>query len=238
MDDNIEKNLRQLRYEFVRISADASQWLMTKYPDIIIATQVLNDLLRSSLREPLPIDITTIENHKQLSQLLQANWSYTCPDLLNEIVQFSEIEDLQERMKKYMTRFEKLCESFVPVEDVQYEFEPQRPRWASLVLVLKSGTNLQIVEDFAKDAFNKYSRYMIICMVQVGSVRVIMQFPASIQHLIQERIDLYKDRKVKHENFISMRIEDPKIRSVATTTKIPKCIYSMHKPPNGTSKNY
>ena len=207
---------------------------MTKYPDIIIATQVINDLLRSSSREPLPIDITTIENHKQLSQLIQDNWSYTCPDLLNEIVQFSEIEDLQERMKKYMTRFKELFESFVPVEDVQYKFEPRRAQWASLVLVFKSGTNLQMVKDFANDAFNKYSRYTIICMVQVGCVKVIMQFPASIQKLIQECIDLYKNRKVKHENFISMHIEDPKIKSVATTTKMPKCIYSMHQP-NGIS---
>ena len=232
MDDNIEKNLRELRYEFVRIAADASQWLMTKYPDIIIAVQVVNDLLRSSSREPLPIDTTTIENHKQLSQLIQVNWSYTCPDLLNDIVQFSEIEDLQERMKKYMTRFKELCESFIPVEDER--FEPQRAQWASLVLVFKSGTNLQMVRDFANEAFNKYGRYTIICMVQVGSVKVIMQFPASIQQLIQGCIDLYKDRKVKHENFISMHIEDPKIRSVATARKMPKCIYSMHIP-NGIS---
>ena len=49
-------------------------------------------------------------------------------------------------------------------------------------------------------------------MVEVGSVIVILQFPASTHHLLKECIELYKKRpiQVKQKSLISMWIEEVK----------------------------
>ena len=194
-NDDIETRIEELRKKFANVSTETLQWLKRKFPDdAVAALHWVNQILKVSQDEPPAID-GTVENYSELSELLLKNLSYTCPEFLRQLLRLSDNQHLKDLMDDYMTSFKEFCCNFVPLKQTQ--FEPYDPHMPCLILIFESDTTLQIVEAFVKDVFGIYNRYLVIYMAEVGSVKVILQFPASIEHFLQKCIDLYKKQAVQ-----------------------------------------
>ena len=188
------------------------QWLKSKYPnDAAIALHWVNQILQECHDELEPPAIEgTVENYSELSALLLKKFRYTSPEFLRQLLQLAGNEYLKRKMDDYMKRFIEFCRNFVPLERTHFDcLDPCKPR---LILIFESGTNLEVIMTCISSIFGINKRYMILCMAEVGSVIVTLQFPPSMQHLIEECIKLHQKRSVhvKQRDLISIAIEKAK----------------------------
>ena len=205
LDHQIQKRICKLKSEFGDIVVRALRWLKYRYPDAQDAAVWLNETLRGLPSEPLAIE-DDIGNHDALWKILQTKWSFTNSRFLQGLVESSRDAGLIERMCNYNEGF-KFVRRSIPISNQEVAFEDYDPNKPCLILIFESITYFNDIEIFLDDVFHIYRRYLRVHKIKPGCVEVILQFPASMEPLLQACIDK-KHKSVEH--YTKMRIESNK----------------------------
>ena len=163
----------------------------------------LNEKLRGAQDEPLAIEVD-VKNYDELFRALQQRWSFTRPTFLQQLTKIIKNEALSQKMKEYIEKYNSFCSSLKLNKTASLEdYDSSKP---CLILIFESGTTFEDVEVFLRDVFSIYTRYLRVHKIEPGSVKVILQFPASMEPLLQACID-QKRAASKHYKLKTMRIQ-------------------------------
>ena len=180
-----------------------SQLVVNAAGDVSYVAVWLNEILRGTQDEPLAIEVN-VDNYDELFRKLQQKWSFTRPIFLQQLTKSIENDTLSQQMKAYMEEYNSFCSSLKLKEEVSLEdHDPSNP---CLILIFESGTTFADIEVFLQEVFSIYKRYLRVHKIEPGSVKVILQFPTSMEPLLQACID-QKREAVKHYNVKTMQIQ-------------------------------
>ena len=152
-------------------------------------------------------------SHYEIFIKLQKEWSYTNPKLLKLLIQrtarkSAEIKHpvtrrskraarthaassaLKERMESYCQRYQSFCKSLQITTESRIVFEAFDSSKPCLNLTIQKGPlALEEIYIFLEEEFDIHNRYFRIHRIDPGSIKVVLQFPASMIELIKTCIE-------------------------------------------------
>ena len=201
LDGTIEEKIKHLKADFAAIVIETRGHLEELYSNVENAATWLNEILRGNEDEPLVVE-ESAPDYSKLFRQLQKKWSFTRPDLLQQLVDELTIVSLKKRMQAYTERYDAFCHSFPINKETKaksVQFEPRDPRQPCLVIIFESISKYFNIEVFLTDVFKIYKRYLRVHKIDLDSVqRVTVQFAASMEPHLQACIDQGKETARRH----------------------------------------
>ena len=214
---SISRRIREQIVDFKRryafLAMEATDYLKKSYRDPESLMVLLNDLLKSDLKEPLMIE-QPVATHGQLFLQLQKKWSFTNPTILQQIINYLA-EDLQQKMEEYSQQYDDFCQSLKINESslqrgIHFdEYDATNP---CLIVIIESGPlDLSEIYVFLDNVFGIYKRYLRLHKIEPGCIKVTLQFPPSMREHLQACID-QKSEAVKQ--YAKMQLSEMNSKSV------------------------
>ena len=178
------------RYAF--LAMEATEYLKKSYHDPESLMVLLNDILKSDLKEPLMIE-QPVATHGELFLQLQKKWSFTNPTILQQLISYLAGEALQQKMRKYSQEYDSFRQSLKINESslqrgIQFdEYDATNP---CLIVIIESGPlDLNEIYVFLDNVFGIYKRYLRLHKIEPSCIKVTLQFPPSMTQLLKACID-------------------------------------------------
>ena len=215
MTVNIQQKIARLKLEFTNIATKAFEVLKQQHSNSGSLTVWLNELLKGDLKEPLMCETIAV-NHDELFLLLQKKWSFTNPDILEQLINYMDNKALQQSIKDYRKDYKSFCQSLQFSEKSLLEkgmqFSARDPSRPCLVLIIESGPmTLQEIYLFLDNVFGIYKRYMRVHKIEPGCIKVTLQFPLGMKKLIEACVD--EKLEFTHQ-YGEVKIEEPETKTL------------------------
>ena len=187
---------------------DATRALKKRFPDPEELALKVNQILKEP-KSTHVMFVTPPTNHFEIFSRLQKEWSYTNPKLLRLLIQRTAASSaLEERMESYCQCYRSFCKSLQITTESRIIFEAFDSSKPCLNLTIQKGPlALEEVYIFLEEEFDIHNRYFRIHRIDPGSIKVILQFPASMTEFIKTCIE----QKYQNFNwFAKEALESPK----------------------------
>ena len=200
--------------EFLDLMWDAVRALKKRFPDPEELALKVNEILKDPKSKHVMFE-TPPTSHYEIISRLQKEWSYTNPKLLRLLIQRTASSSLEERMESYCQRYQSFCQSLQITTESRIVFEPFDSSKPCLILTIQNGPlTLEEIYIFLEETFDIRNRYFSIHKIDPGSIKVILQFPASMTALIKACIEW----KCKTVNCLAKESLDSRISDRLTCT--------------------
>ena len=189
--------------EFLDLMWDAAKALEERFPDPKELALKVNEILKEPKSKHVMFE-TLPTSHYEIFSRLQNEWSYTNPKLLRLLIQrtvskhpvnrctaseHTASSTLEERMESYCQRYQSFCKSLQITTESRIVFEAFDSSKPCLVLTIQRGPlTLREINIFLEEEFDIHNCYFRIHRIDPGSIKVILQFPASMTELIKTSI--------------------------------------------------
>ena len=217
-----QTEIMEYQKEFLDLMWDTARALKERFPDPEELALKVNQILK----EPKSMHVmfeTPPTSHFAIFSRLQKEWSYTNPKLLRLLIQqtasksaeskrpitrLAASSTLEKRMKSYCQRYRSFCKSLQITKESRIVFEGLDPSKPCLNLTIQEGPlALEDIYIFLEEEFAIYNRYFRIHRIDPGSIKIILQFPASMTELIETCI---KQKRLTAKWFAKKSLESSK----------------------------
>lgn len=181
----------------------------------------VNEILKDDEGEPL-VFAPLPKSHSEIFPVLQKQWSYTNPKFLHQLIhrilekhstsrrtsgRRTAGTTLKEKIESYWQNYRSFCQSLKITSESCVQFEVYDSSKPCLILTIKKGPlEFEEINRFLEKEFDIKNRYLRIHKITPGSIKVILQFPATMMKHFQAYID-QRHEAVKH--FVEMEIKPP-----------------------------
>ena len=223
--------LESYKKKFVEIVCEASEALKARFSNVKELAVKVNEILKDDEGDPLVFEPLP-KSHSEVFPVLQKQWSYTNPKFLHQLIhrilekhtasrrtsgrhtasrhtsgRRTAGTTLKEKIESYWQSYRSFCQSLKLTNKSHVQFEPRDDSRPCLILTIKKGPlEFEEINRFLEKEFDIKNRYLRIHKITPGSIKVILQFPATMMKHFQVYIDQRREA-VKH--FVEMNIEPP-----------------------------
>ena len=204
VDSDIDIQIMRFKQQFRDVLLQTLAWLKRRFPDVKQAKLWVNGSTIGPRGTPLAIE-GNIKDYDNFGEELQRQWRYTCPDILQRLISEEGTEDLKRSMELYMTDFQEFHRNFKLERTTTFDdLDETKP---CLIIIFRTGTSLHNIEVFLEDVFGRCKCHLHYQRIEVSSVKVYLQFPASMTPLLEECIDFYYKNEAVEQNKVNMCIK-------------------------------
>ena len=234
VDCDIDTQIKTFKQQFRDIIIQTIAWLKIHFPDVKQAKLWVNGSTIGPRGTPLAIE-GNIKDYDNFGEELQRQWRYTRPDILQQLIREEGTEDLKQSMELYMTNFQEFHRNFKLERTTTFDdLDEAKP---CLMIIFKTGTSLRNIEVFLEDVFGRCKCHLHYQRIEVSSVKVYLQFPASMTPLLQECIDFYNKQEALEQNKAKMCIKQPTKKKREYLIKHSHTVPSSPHKPRRTKNN-
>lgn len=229
ISSSTQAKLQSYKDEFMEIVWEASEALKANFSNVEELAVKVNEILKDDKGEPLVFE-TLPTSHSQVFPVLQKQWSYTNSEFLYQLIhrilekhtasrrtsgrhtakkhtsgKCTVGTTLKKKIESYRQSYRSFCQSLEITNESHIQLEAYDPSKPCLILTIKKGPlQLKDIYSFLENEFDIKNRYLRIHTIEPGSIKVILQFPATMTELFQAYID-QKQEAVK--DFVEMKIK-------------------------------
>ena len=216
-----QTEIMKYQKEFCDLMCDTARALKERFPDPEELALKVNEILKEPKSKHVMFE-TPPKSHFAIISRLQKEWSYTNPKLLRLLIQqtvsksaeskrpitrLTASNTLEKRMESYCQRYRSFCKSLQITTESCIVFEVRDPSKPCLNLTIQKGPlALEDIYIFLEEEFAIYNRYFRIHRIDPGSIKIILQFPASMTELIETCI---KQKRQTAKWFAKKSLESP-----------------------------
>ena len=217
-----QTEIMEYQDEFLDLMWDAVKALKERFPDPEELALKVNEILKEPKSTHVMFE-TPPTSHYEIFSKLQNEWSYTNPKLLRTLIQrtasksaerkrpvtrLAASSTLEKRMESYCQRYQSFCKSLQITTESRIVFEAFDSSKPCLNLTIQKGPlALDEIYVFLEKEFDIHNRYFRIHRIDPGSIKVILQFPASMTELIETCIE---QKRQTAKWFAKESLESPK----------------------------
>lgn len=209
-----QTKLESYKVEFMEIVWEASEALKASFSNVEELAVKVNEIMKDDKGEPLVFEPLPT-SHSEVFPKLQKQWSYTNPEFLHQLIhrllekhtsgKCTVGTTLKKKIESYWQSYISFCQSLEITNESHIQFEAYDSSKPCLILTIKKGPlQLKDIYSFLENEFDIKNRYLRIHTIEPGSIKVILQFPATMMELFQAYID-QKQEAVK--DFVEMKIK-------------------------------
>ena len=231
-----QKQIADFKIRYAFLALEATEYLKKSYRDPETLMVLLNDLLKSDLKEPLTIE-KPVATHGELFLQLQKKWSFTNPTILQQLIKNLAEEALKQKMRTYSQEYDSFCQSLKIDESSLgkgIHFDDYDATNPCLIVIIESSQEgpadpleLNDIYVFLDNVFGIYKRYLRLHKIERGCIKVTLQFPPSMTKLIQACID-QKGDAVKRYAKMQLKLPTDVIEELFISTQIQKLMPTSH----------
>ena len=107
LDGTTEEQIGNLKLDFAAIVTETRRCLRDRYSNPEDAASWLNEILRGTQDEPLVIE-ESVSDYNNLFRELQRKWSFTNPDILQQLLDKLKDAPLNQKMRLYKEKYEQI----------------------------------------------------------------------------------------------------------------------------------